>query len=498
MDHKPLLGIFNKNLDDLDNPRLQRMREKVMGFNFNIEWIAGKLNLIADALSRTPKFTYNTNKICNLSHCCIVDPSLIPFNLKEMANNAYKSLVSSIKNSNMEIPNTAAARQFQKEFHKLSLSNEIDNLILINSSKIVIPDNYTNTIISFLHKSHNGFEKTLKLAKALYYRQTMNNDIKQAINNCEECAKLQPSQQKLKMLPSQSYSESAPMDTIGTDLFSHAGKDYLIAVDRFSGFVMCSDIIKNTSCANIIKILNNWFNILGFPKTIRSDWGLQFRSEFNAFCRTNNVIHELSSPYNPSSNGLAEQAVKTAKHLLIKCIADNSNFQEALQMWRCFPQKSSFSPAELFFGRWQRSLLPSLQLHHQPIPLPEASSKHAHFCQLMRAAHDKRANKLPSLALDQRVLVQHHDNKQWSIKGVIHSIRPDGISFVIQLPSGQHIVRGRQLIRPDRSTPTQTSSQSTSPPQTSPPQQNNNNQAQPPIINQRPKRTIKKPGRFLD
>ena len=158
-DHKPLLGIFNKNLDCLYNPRLQRMREKVMGFNFNREWIAGKSNLIADALSRTPKFTNNTNEICNLSHCCIVDPSLIPLNLKEMANNAndsYISLVSSIKNSNTEIPNTAAARQFQKDFHKLSLSNDIDNLSLINSSKIVIPDNYINTIISFLHKSQKS------------------------------------------------------------------------------------------------------------------------------------------------------------------------------------------------------------------------------------------------------------------------------------------------------------------------------------------------------
>ena len=89
---------------------------------------------------------------------------------------------------------------------------------------------------------------------------------------------------------------------------------------------------------NIIKILNNWFNILGFPKTIRSDGGLQFRTEFNTFCKNDNIIHELSSPYITSLNGLAEQAVKTAKHLLIKCIAENSNFQEALQMWRCFPK----------------------------------------------------------------------------------------------------------------------------------------------------------------
>ena len=37
------------------NPRLQSMREKVIGYNFKIEWNAGKTNLIADALSGTPK-----------------------------------------------------------------------------------------------------------------------------------------------------------------------------------------------------------------------------------------------------------------------------------------------------------------------------------------------------------------------------------------------------------------------------------------------------------
>ena len=43
---------------------------------------------------------------------------------------------------------------------------------------------------------------------------------------------------KIKTVPSQSYEETAPMDTIGTDLFSYAGKDYLIIIERFSGFVM--------------------------------------------------------------------------------------------------------------------------------------------------------------------------------------------------------------------------------------------------------------------
>ena len=129
----------------------------------------------------------------------------------------------------------------------------------------------------------------------------MINDIKQTINNCDECAKLQPCQQKIKMIKSQSYEETAPMDSIGTDLFSYAGKDYLIIVDRYSGFVLCSEHIPNTNSANIIKILSKWFNILGFPKILRSDGGPQLRSEFDTFCNNNTIKHELSSPYNPSS-----------------------------------------------------------------------------------------------------------------------------------------------------------------------------------------------------
>ena len=53
-DLHPLLGTFRKPLAEIENPRLQRIREKTAGYNFNLEWIEGKSHLIADALSRYP------------------------------------------------------------------------------------------------------------------------------------------------------------------------------------------------------------------------------------------------------------------------------------------------------------------------------------------------------------------------------------------------------------------------------------------------------------
>ena len=56
-DHKPLLGIMNgKNLDAMNNVQIQRLMSKLLGFEFTVEWIAGKNHVIADALSRKPVF----------------------------------------------------------------------------------------------------------------------------------------------------------------------------------------------------------------------------------------------------------------------------------------------------------------------------------------------------------------------------------------------------------------------------------------------------------
>ena len=56
-DHRPLLGIFKQCLTQIDNPRLLRMREKLMPYCFTTKWVPGKDHKIADALSRFPVFS---------------------------------------------------------------------------------------------------------------------------------------------------------------------------------------------------------------------------------------------------------------------------------------------------------------------------------------------------------------------------------------------------------------------------------------------------------
>ena len=84
----------------------------------------------------------------------------------------------------------------------------------------------------------------------------------------------------------------------------------------------------------------------------------QFRIEFSAFCKNNGIKHELSSPYNPESNRLAEAAVKNIKTLITRCHRLDENLQLAIAAWRNMARADGVSPSQLFFGRIQRQQLP--------------------------------------------------------------------------------------------------------------------------------------------
>ena len=54
-DHNPLVPILNSHrLDEIENPCLQRLRTKLMGYNFTAMWCKGKSNAAPDVLSRHP------------------------------------------------------------------------------------------------------------------------------------------------------------------------------------------------------------------------------------------------------------------------------------------------------------------------------------------------------------------------------------------------------------------------------------------------------------
>ena len=124
-----------------------------------------------------------------------------------------------------------------------------------------------------------------------------------------------------------------PMLDTACDLFSAVGKQWLALVNIFSSYGWATPL-KKLDTRGVTLHLENWFNEFGWPTHIRTDGGPQFRSEFKDFCASHSIKHELSSPYNPESNGLTKAAVKNLKSIVIRCTEKGENIQHAIAAWR--------------------------------------------------------------------------------------------------------------------------------------------------------------------
>ena len=95
----------------------------------------------------------------------------------------------------------------------------------------------------------------------------------------------------------------SPMKHVAADLFDAAREKWIVLVDRYSGYAW-TNRLKDTSTATVTAMLNSWF--VECPEYIHTDGGPQFQRDFKTYCDKHYIHHELSSPYNPELNGLAE------------------------------------------------------------------------------------------------------------------------------------------------------------------------------------------------
>lgn len=185
----------------------------------------------------------------------------------------------------------------------------------------------------------------------------MSTELREFISKCDVCLAHRPEQTKEPL--EQHQFAARPWNKLGVDLCELDGRNLLVAGDYYSNFVEVERLSTTTS-GSVIKPLKAMFTRYGVPDTVVSDNGPQYNSaEFARFANQLNFEHVPSSPRYPQSNGKVENAVKTVKRLFKKCKeSGTSEFQAPLD-WRNTPSEGmTTSPAQCFFGRRCRTLLP--------------------------------------------------------------------------------------------------------------------------------------------
>ena len=108
------------------------------------------------------------------------------------------------------------------------------------------------------------------------------------------------------------------------------------------------------------------------------------------------IEHVTSSPHYPQSNGKVENAINTAKNLLKKSKAAETDLYLALLEWRNTPsegQKSS--PAQRMFGRHTRTLIPMTSELLKPKIVEDVQGKLLKRKQLQAKHYNISVKELP-------------------------------------------------------------------------------------------------------
>ena len=417
-DHKPLIPILNDyTLDAVENLRLrlkQRLKEKTNMYSFKAVWRRGKQHAIPDDLSRAPVSSPTADdeaivQSLELHVDAIPRASDLQLDhLREVAKSDpdYSALIEMITEGFPARKSHVPASLLP--YWKVRGGLCVDDGIALKGAQLVVPKKARRSVLDRLHDAHQGIERTKRRARQTVWWPGISADITNTVQGCQQCQERLPSQRREPLMtdpqPTRVFEE------VSADIFSHAGRSFLAYVDRLSGWPVVHVFPKgDTTARQVIRALRQNFVMLGVPVTLRTDGGPQFSGRyFSDFMHRWGVSHEMSSPHFPQSNGLAESAVKSLKHLVAKTTEngniDDEKFDRGLLELRKCPRQDGRSPAQVVLGHPLRSCVPA---HHRSFA-PEWQSSATRCDQRGAEVRSKaeetynRSAKLPPFTEDRR------------------------------------------------------------------------------------------------
>jgi len=443
-DHKPLVGLFNeiKPIPVMAAARLQRWALILSAYEYSIVYKEGKNNANADGLSRLP-LNYKTEPEVPGEMILLMEHmDLTPVTSRQIKSWTRKDpILSRVMNFVLQgWPASNTDDQVRPYFtRKLELSL-YDGCILWGN-RVVIPPPGRDTILQELHEGHPGVTRMKMLARSYVWWPNMDSELDKKVKSCHECQVNRHAPAEAPLHPWE-WPEK-PWSRLHIDYAGPLhGKMYLVCVDAHSKYIEVQVVNSATSTATIEK-LRMIFATHGIPDTIVSDNGTPFTSEeFEIFTKRNGIRHIRISPYQPSSNGLAERAVQTFKEGFKKMKEGSIETRIArfLFAYRITPHATTgLPPSVMLMGRRPRSLL--------DLTYPDLQQRVRQKQQVQKQCYDKGTKNREFDIGDEVYIVNHSKviTTKW-ISGTI--IKQNGpVTFCVKLSDGRIVKRHQNQMR---------------------------------------------------
>ena len=397
-------------------PRILRFRLRLMRYTYQVQYVPGKHQAAADALSRAPVGTpeladelfaeeveaFTTQVTASLPATAMRLQEIRE--AQKVDEECSQVRVYCLQGWPAYMPHQPLLRPYWESRGHLSV---VDDLLMYDD-RLVIPRGMRLQILDCIHTGHLGITKCRSRARTSVWWPGLSKQIEDLVAQCVTCAKDRPTPKEPLMSAS---FPSRPWERIATDLFELNWKVCLILTDYYSRWFEIKELRNETSQV-VIQALKELFAIHGIPDLIISDNGPQYSADsFREFATKYGFVHTTSSPRYPQANGEVERAVRTAKSLLRK----NDDIHSALLTYRSTPLQNGLSPSELLMGRRLRTQLPihpnNLYPNVQPKERQTVETKERSYRLNQQLSFNKRhrAVELPTLHPGDHVWVRDQD-----------------------------------------------------------------------------------------
>jgi len=194
-DHQCLKQLLLNGVQGGSAPcRVIRWSTRLLQYNFSVQYIPGKDNHIADALSRVPLKTIDSH-VELFSISLENETSDMPITLHDIKSattcDETLQLLIDIATHGWPIQRSTVPDQIQCFWNVRNEISVIDGVVFRND-KFVIPSTLRDKLVTFAHEGHMGMSKCKSRLRQFYWWPNLNESVETRVRSCPCCSETSP------------------------------------------------------------------------------------------------------------------------------------------------------------------------------------------------------------------------------------------------------------------------------------------------------------------